>query len=97
MHDKIKKATGVNIANCGTCVYNGNEDDGNYPEYAISWPFCNKFERYQYLKPFPFKTEQKCWEPSFWASKFTDMIKSGKDEEVDAAYEAFHRVISDNR
>lgn len=88
MHGEIKERLGIKCANCSTCIHLGSDDDGGEPEYSVSWPVCNKFERYQYLKPFPFKTEQKCWEPEFWASKFTDMI-NGSDESVNAAIDAF--------
>ena len=89
MHDALKNRVGIEKANCASCIHMGSEDDGGYPEYAVSWPVCHKFERYQYLKPFPFRTEQKCWEPDFWASKFTEMIRTGSDEEVSAAIDAF--------
>ena len=82
MHDEIKMATGIETANCDTCLHIGSEDDGNYPEYSVSLPVCRKHEHYSNLKSFPFKTEQKCWEPNFWHSKFPDMIKIGEHEEV---------------
>lgn len=41
---------------------------------------------YEHLTPLQFKTEQKCWEPEFWHSKFTDLIKDG---EVTAAIGEF--------
>ncbi len=82
MHEKIKLNIGIDLANCLSCAHLGSEDDGNYPEMAISWYVCEKFNRYQYLKSFPFKTEQKCWEPEFWHSKFTEMITTGEQEEL---------------
>lgn len=89
----LKERTGIECANCESCVYLGSESDGNYPEFAISWPVCRKFERYQYLKPFPFKTEQKCWEPDFWASKFAEKI-DGSDESVLSAIDDFKQAIT---
>lgn len=88
MHDEMKAAMGIQCANCETCAYLGNESDGGEPECSVSWPVCEKFERYEHLKPFPFKTEQKCWEPDFWVSKFTDNI-DGSDASVDRALNAF--------
>lgn len=46
---------------CAKCRYLGSEDDGNYPEFAISWPACDLVERYQYLKSFPFKKRMPCF------------------------------------
>ena len=88
MHEQIKTNVGIDTANCSTCAYLGSEDDGNYSEMGISWDVCQKFDRYQYLKPFPFKTEQKCWEPEFWHSKFAE-LKTGEHEEVTRAIDAF--------
>ncbi len=88
MHDELKERVGISCANCSTGMHLGSDDCGGEPEYSVSWPVCNKFDRYQYLKPFPFKTEQKCWEPDFWASKFTNTI-NGTDESVNAAIDAF--------
>jgi len=85
MHEAMKERVGIECANCKSCAYLGYEEDGGYPESNISWPSCEKFERYQYLKPFPFKTEQKCWEPEFWYSKFADEIKTREDTEVNSA------------
>ena len=88
MHELVKKSVGIECANCSTCAYLGSEDDGNYPEFAVSWPVCELHDKYQYLKPFPFKTEQKCWTPNFWHSKFTVLI-DGTDESVDQAIDLF--------
>jgi hypothetical protein len=87
MHEKLKQAVGVECANCLTCAHLGNEGDGY--EYNGTWSVCNKFDRYSYLKPFPFKTEQKCWEPEFWNSKFTKLI-DGSDESVSRAIDEFN-------
>lgn len=46
---------------CHKCRFLGSEDDGNFPEFVISWPSCNKVERYQYLKSFPFKKRMPCF------------------------------------
>jgi hypothetical protein len=82
LHTEMKEAVGIPTANCLTCSHLGSEDDGGYPEYAVSWSVCRKFKRYEFLKPFPFKTEQKCWEPEFWHSKFTKLIKSGNTKKL---------------
>lgn len=90
MHDELKNRVGIECANCSTCEHLGSEDDGNFPEYAVSWPVCEREgnEQYKYLKPFPFNTEQKCWEPEFWASKFTDGI-DGSDESIEKSINNF--------
>lgn len=90
---KIKSIVDIARANCETCANIGNEDDGNYPEFAIGWAVCRKFPRYQYLKPFPFKTEQKCWEPEFWHSKFAAMV-DGTDKSVHRAIDAFKEALN---
>lgn len=86
-HDAIKDRVGIVIANCSTCAHIGSEGDGY--EYNGTWSVCNKIERMGYLKSFPFKKEMICWEPEFWHSKFTDLIKCGEDEEVLAAIGKF--------
>lgn len=88
MHGKMLTAMGINVANCASCVHLGSEDDGGEPEYSISWPTCNKVERYQYLKSFPFKKEMKCWSPEFWHSKFADMV-DGSDKSMSRAAKAY--------
>lgn len=88
----IKIAVGIDAANCLSCANLGHEDDGGEPEYATSWPVCRKFARYEFLKPFPFKTEQKCWQPDFWQSKFTKLI-DGSDESVTHAIDEFNKAI----
>lgn len=82
MHKKLKEAVGIDIANCSTCSYRGFDDDGNFPEYSVSWPVCDKFSSYVNLKSFPFKKEMPCWDPCFWHSKFAEQIKTGETEEV---------------
>ena len=82
MHESMKSIMGINKANCETCSHLGTEDDGNWPEYAISWSVCRKFPKFEHLKPFPFKKERPCWEPEFWQSKFAERIKHGEDWEV---------------
>jgi hypothetical protein len=92
MHDVIKIAVGIEKANCSTCANLSSESDGGEPEYSESWPVCMKFSRYEFLKPFPFKTEQKCWEPEFWHSKFTSIV-DGTDESVMKATGAFKEAL----
>lgn len=87
MHEAMKEAVGINVANCSTCSWLGSDGDGY--EYNGTWPVCDKIDRMFYLKSFPFKKEMKCWEPEFWHSKFTAMIVTGEDDEVDAAHKAF--------
>ena len=87
-HDKMMAAMGIEVASCKTCLHLGSDDDGNFPEFVISWPICNKVDRYQYLKSFPFKKEMDCWEPEFWHSKFADMV-NGCDESMGAACKAY--------
>ena len=82
MHKEIKKQLGIEISNCETCMWLGTEDDGNYPEHAISWRVCHEFEQYQYLKSFPFEKEMDCWEPEFWHSKFAADMKEGTHDEL---------------
>lgn len=88
MHEKIKQKLGIKKCDCSTCANMYFEDDGNYAEYAISWPSCSKRESFQYLKSFPFKKEKECYEPDFWHSKFTKMI-DGSDKSVYAAMDKF--------
>ena len=85
MHEAMKERVGIERANCASCAYRGSDDNGGSPEYSVSWAICEKFERYQYLKPFPFTTEQKCWEPDFWHSKFVHEIKTAEDAEINSA------------
>ena len=59
------------------------------PENKIKNKSVPFFEHYENLKTFPFKTEQKCWEPEFWHSMFTDNIKNGEHDEVMAAIDEF--------
>lgn len=87
MHEQMKIAVGIKNANCKTCANFDFESDGEEYSY-YSWPVCRKFDRYQYLKPFPFKTEQKCWTPCFWHSKFTEEIDDD-DASVDIAINNF--------
>lgn len=88
MHEEMKSRLGIKCANCSTCMHLGSDSDGGEPEYSVNWQVCYKFDRYHHLKPFPFKTEQKCWEPDFWASKFTEIV-NGSDESMDRAIDAF--------
>lgn len=85
--DGIKNAVGIDKAHCTTCHHLRAEGDGL--EYDNNWLVCDKIERYGHLKTFPFKREMKCWQPNFWHSKFTAMIKKGTDAEVQAARDAF--------
>lgn len=56
---------------CEECISCGTDSDGGEPEYAQSWPVCNRFERYQYLKSFPFKrAPERCFQLDFFASPY---------------------------
>ena len=90
MNEKIKTATGIDVANCSTCSWLGSDGDGD--EYNGTWPVCNKTERMSNLSSFPFKKEMKCWEPEFWASKFSNMVRDD-DRSLDAALDAFRDAI----
>ncbi|MGE4296812.1 MAG: hypothetical protein AB7E47_02185 [Desulfovibrionaceae bacterium] len=59
---------------CETCVNFGSNDDGNYPEFAVSWPCCDRFSGYENLKSFPFKCPMPCFKPSYWATGFACLI-----------------------
>lgn len=86
MHEQLKIAVGIEKASCHSCAYRGDEPVDDY--YSV--PVCNKHEHYSYLKPFPFKTEQKCWTPNFWHSKFTNLIDGeGSSESVTEAIRVF--------
>lgn len=88
--DKLKIALGIDTANCSSCFQLGTEGDGY--EYNGTWPICNKIDRMGYLKSFPFKKEMKCWQPDFWHSKFSAMIKNGTDEEMENASSAYREA-----
>ena len=93
MHEAIKQATGIETANCETCHFLGGDGDGY--EYNGTWPVCCNLKRkgVDNLTSFPFKTEQKCWVPEFWQSKFCMMIKHGEDEEVLLLCKQFREAI----
>ncbi len=95
MHELLKEKMGIDVANCETCLHLGSDGDGNYPEIEITWPTCNKIERMGNLKSFPFKKEMKCWEPDFWMSKFSEMIKTGTAKEVEKAGDAFYLALNE--
>ena len=59
---------------CEFCRHLGTEDDGNYPELAKSWPVCEIFENYVYLKSFPFEKEMECFELNFDYSEFAEQL-----------------------
>ena len=90
---KIKKAVGIDTANCEFCICFGTEDDGGEPESSVSWPVCHDDVRIQNLKSFPFKKDMKCWAPEFWGSKFPSLIKIGDDGEVTRAINEFNKAI----
>ena len=89
--NELKKASGIDSANCKTCFYLGTEGDGH--EYNGSWPVCEFKDSYSNLKSFPFTKDMECWRPDFWHSKFTDGIKTGSDKEVGKACDRFKVAI----
>lgn len=95
MHEAIKQAIGFDgLANCENCPYIEDVSDGW--EYGQGpWWICGKKGRQHVsnLKSFPFKAEQKCWEPDFWRSRFPDMIKNGEDEDVGVACTAYREAL----
>lgn len=91
----IKIATGIETANCSSCAYLGRESDGGEPEYSVSWPVCEKFPRYEYLKSFPFKKEMACWHPDFWDSKFANEIRTADNEEVNELCDRFRAAVEE--
>jgi len=91
----LRDATGISCSNCSTCAHQGTDNDGGEPENSTSWPVCDQFEQYQYLKSFPFKKEMPCWEPEFWHSKFTDQLKTGSDQEFSDASDKFEDAVQE--
>lgn len=94
MHDKMKEVTGITDASCQTCPYIDDVSDGweygQEPYYVCSHP---KHKHKSNLKGFPFKTDQICWVPQFWASKFSGMIRTGEDEEINDLYRQFNEAV----
>lgn len=95
MHEEIKTVLGIEIANCSTCGCLGSDGDGY--EYGGNWSTCNKYDKFVYLKSFPFKKEMSCWEPDFWHSKFSDMIKTVEDEEIADLNKCFSNTVGQLR
>lgn len=93
MHEQIKRAVGITDASCNTCIHIDDVGDGY--EYGGSSYVCDKPGRMHVsnLKGFPFQTDQECWVPNFWHSKFADRIKTGEDEEVKALMKQFRDKI----
>jgi hypothetical protein len=91
----LKETMGIDRAACVTCFHLGSEDSGgDYPEHI--WSTCEKIDKYNNLKSFPFKKEMSCWEPDFWFSKFADLV-DGTDKSVDDAMEAFCIALKGDR
>ena len=90
--EKLKEATGIETANCETCIFLGYDDNGDDLAGVVEWPICDADCRLENLKSFPFKKEMLCWGPNFWASKFVDMI-DGIDESVDKAFLEFREAV----
>jgi hypothetical protein len=90
---RLKLASGISVANCATCGNLGSEDDGGDPP-CRSWPICHRFDRYGYLRSFPFKKEMSCWTPHFWHSKFADKINGEKPND-DAVFAEWNKAIDE--
>lgn len=89
MHEELKIRFGIDKANCGTCKHLATDSDGDgYGEFT----YCEKRDCISNLKSFPFKTDQKCWKPNFWSSKFTSII-NGSNESVDKAFSEFDAAL----
>lgn len=88
--EKLKEIMGIDSANCDTCTHFGSDGDG--PEYNGSWPVCDKDLPKTFLKSFPFKKEQECWEPNFWFSKFADAIND--ENSFEPAVDEFCKALS---
>ena len=92
--EEIKKATGIECANCSTCRHKGTDGDGY--EYNGEWDICEhpdkRIQQYSNLKTFPFKKDMKCWEPNFWHSKFADRIKEELD--IQEFCDDFHHTVN---
>lgn len=77
----MKAAMGVDRANCEACCH--YERAYTSHEYPLDYdpPACHKKGREHVgnLKSFPFQTEQKCFEPDFWWTKYAEEI-NGDDE-----------------
>ena len=94
MHEAVKKATGIEIANCETCTFLGCGGDGY--EYNGTWPICENPKRkgVDNLLSFPFKAEQECWVPEFWQSEFSMRIKHGEDKEILQLCQEFREAVA---
>ena len=64
--------------NCYFCDYLDSDDAGD-DFCSGSYPICRKGYPKTYLKSFPFKKEQSCHKPNFWALLEVD-------SEMDAAF-----------
>lgn len=94
MNADIKRDVAVEsliiIRNCENCELFGSDDNGDYPEFAISWPVCNKtycqnldegIEDNTDKPGFPFTTDQPCHVPGFWQY-------AALDQELSALFDA---------
>jgi len=90
--EELKKAVGIEKANCMMCKHL-DSDPGGGEMQSEHWVSCRKREHCSNLKSFPFKKEMECWEPEFWKSKFAEMIEEGTDKEVESAIEKFADTV----
>ena len=65
--------------NCENC--DGLYDDGDGPEYGPPQPACGLKPQMHYLKGFPFKTPQKCFQIAWWHMVDWDAEGRKLDEE----------------
>lgn len=91
MHEDLKKAVGIEVANCSTCAHLSGVGDDVYI------PFCEKYPTHSNLKTFPFKREQKCWSPEFWLSKYSAEILTGSREELARIHRNFSNAVKRNQ
>lgn len=68
--------------NCENC--DGLFDDGDGPEYGPPQPACSIKPQMAYLKPFPFRTPQRCFQIAWW--HLVDWDAEGR--KMDAEYRA---------
>lgn len=90
LHQRLLDATGIKTANCESCKHIQYESDGDYCER--NWMECRKRPSNHNLTSFPFKKSMKCWEPSFWESKFADSFDE-EEVKVEDAIEEFEAAV----
>lgn len=95
MHEELKAALGIESANCASCCHLSQESEGDYGQYTYF--LCDDTPGKANLKSFPFKKEQACWQPDFWATKLAAEIKFGEQNEYDRLYRKFTKIVEATR